>query len=202
MTTDAGRPSDLQPRVRGGYMRLYAAHVGRLPKAEADAILASIPAEARQAIGGVGLFGWLPYAVNLAYTQATSAILNETQAREFHRGLLVHASRSPLLNSLVSSVLRVTVTDPSLYLAWLPKGYALLFANVGSWHVVERRPGHAILDLLKLPSEAFTTPGWLQSVGGSLSGLGDLVDVHLPPLEVQSYENELRARFIVRWDSA
>jgi hypothetical protein len=162
------------PCVRVRYMQVFAGSVGRLPEADRGPIRAAVSSAAWAAIDGGPLLGWLPLDVNLVCTRAVSERLGPERSHELFRKLLVDTARTPLLLGLVHGVLRVAVRDPGLYLPWISKGFTLMFQNAGKFSVLERRPGEALLELGRLPTECARDALWIRSAGSSLSGVFDI----------------------------
>jgi hypothetical protein len=182
-------------------MQTFVAQVGRLPPEDARAIRAKVPAEVWQRIESAGALSWLPIDVNLACTHAVAECLEPQRAHKFFRELLRITAESPLLLALVEAVLRVTVVDPGLYLASLPRGYALMFREMGKWEVLERVPGRAVLELRDLPANIVTDRIWVGSVASSLWALFDIgnLEGQVRILEVDT--NARRVTFRMEWSA-
>jgi hypothetical protein len=158
-------------------MQTFAKHVERLPAEDRTAIRDVVPPETWAAIESAGLLGWLPVSVNLECTRAVSTRLGPERTHQFFRELLLAAIDTPLLRGFVQAVLRVAVPDPGQYLPWLARGFELMFRDAGTWAVIEREPGWALLELKDLPRESVTDKVWINSVASSLAGLMDLTNI-------------------------
>lgn len=180
-------------------MRMFSAHLERLPPSDFSAIRQDIPTDVWQAVQTAARFSWLPLEVNLACTRAVHDRLGEAESQDFFRGLILATTASPLLGSLVASVLRIAASDASLAIVGIPKGYDLIFRDVGRWQIIERTRGRTILELRDLPLGCFTTPGWIGSVVGALRGLGDLVKLQISSVSAQVDEPSRKVRFIGEW---
>lgn len=165
------------PAVRGQYMQMFAAHIGRLPQEDRHAISSVLPEAVWQQIESAGVFGWLPIEVNLVCTRAVAESLGKERTHQFFRSLLLDAMRSHLLRALVDGVLRVAVRDVGLYLTWVGKGFDLMFRDVGRWDVIERVPGRAVLRLSGLAPECIRDEIWIQSLASAMCAFEDLVGV-------------------------
>ena len=182
-------------------MQTFVAQIGRLPPEDARAIRAKVPAEVWQRIESAGMLSWLPMDVNLVCTHAVREHLGPKRAHEFFRDLLRVTAESPLLRALVETVLRVTVVDPGLYLASLPRGYALMFRNVGKWEVLERVPGRAVLELRELPADIIADRVWVESVASSLCALHDLGNLEGQAGILEVDPNARRVTFRIEWSA-
>jgi hypothetical protein len=180
-------------------MQTFARHVESLPAEDVAAIRAAIPAETWAAIESAGLLAWLPLETNLACTRAVATRLGPERTNRFFRELLMAALDTPLLRGFVQGVLRVAVPDPSQYLPWLARGFELMFRDAGTWNVLERAPGWALLKLGDLPRESVTDSIWLKSVASSLLGLHEIVEIEGT---VVVHEVDLKAHtvtYAARW---
>lgn len=158
-------------------MQTFAKHIERLPEEDRTAIRAAVPEQTWVAIDSAGLLAWLPLEMNLACTRAVAARLGPDRAQQFFRELVLAAIDTPLLRGFVQGVLRVAAPDAGQYLPWLARGFELMFRDAGSWKVLERAPGWALLQLRNLPRESVSDSMWIKSVASSLYGLMDLTGV-------------------------
>lgn len=189
-----------QPAVRARYMQTFIKHVGSLPTEDRVAIRSAITAETLASIESAGLLAWLPLETNLICTRAVATRLGPERTNQFFRELLMAALDTPLLRGFVQGVVRVAVPDPGQYLPWLARGFELVFRNAGSWTVLEREPGWALLQLRDLPHESVTDLPWLKSVASSLLGLHDTVGIEEGTVVV--HEVDVKARtvaYAARW---
>jgi hypothetical protein len=180
-------------------MQTFAKHLESLPAEDRAAIRDAVPAETWTAIDSAGLLAWLPLGTNLACTRAVATRLGPERANRFFRDLLMAALDTPLLRGFVQAVLRVAVPDPGQYLPWLARGFELMFRSAGSWTVLEREPGWALLQLGDLPRESVTDSIWIKSVASSLLGLHDLMELD-GTVVVREVDAKARTvTFALRW---
>lgn len=152
-------------------MQVFAAHVGRLPPADRERILGSVPENLWAEIAAASALTWLPFETNLVCTQAVARALGPERTHEFFQTLLLSTFRTPLLQSLVDAVVRKLGADPSTSLFWVARGFDLMFEGCGTWHVAARREHIASLQVMGLPFVVASDPVWIQSVASALSAL-------------------------------
>jgi hypothetical protein len=183
-------------------MQTFAKAIDRLPAEDRDAIRAAVPAETWAAIDAAGLLAWLPLDTNLTCTRAVANRLGPERSHRFFRELLMAAIDTPLLRGFVQGVLRVAVADAGQYLPWLARGFELMFRNAGTWSVLEREPGWALLQLGGLPRESATDLIWIKSAAASLLGLQDFMGLDGTAVV---HEVDVKARTVTyacRWKNA
>lgn len=160
------------PEIRGRYMQTFLDAVEDLPAADVRAIREEMTEAVWRQIRDVNAFGWLPIEVNLVATHALVNRLGPRRSDEFFKQLLFTTWQTPLLRGLISAVLRVVGRDPTGYLAWIGKGFDLMFRNCGTWRVIEKdKLGRAIVEVVGLPPQYAEDRIWLQSVASALSAL-------------------------------
>jgi hypothetical protein len=158
-------------------MQTFAKHLYGLPAEDRAAIGGAVRTEVWASIESAGLLAWLPLEANLMCTKAVAVRLGPDRANRFFRELTLAAIDTPLLRGFVQGVLRVVVADAGQYLPWLARGFELMFRDAGTWIVLEREPGWALLQLRDLPRESVTELLWIKSVASSLLGLHDLMSI-------------------------
>jgi hypothetical protein len=163
--------------------------------------LAVLPAEVHQAITGASGLDWLPVSLNLTMTQAIYEGLGEAEADRFFRAHTLASFEGPLLQTMVSSGVRILGLDPASFGRWVPKGWHLLFRGVGEWTVVPPSPGVAVvsLTLAQLPQPCADHPVWLRSVARSLDALLDLAQVRGSADLLPRDRGSGQATFELRW---
>jgi hypothetical protein len=152
-------------------MQTFVAHLDRLPEADRSAIRALVADETWRDIEQAGTFSWLPIDINLVCTRAVAQCLGPKRTDEFFRTLLLATFKTPLLQKLVDAVVRMLGSDPSVSLAWVSKGFQIMYKDSGSWRVTEQEPGNALLAVEGLPHQAITDRVWHESVASALGAL-------------------------------
>lgn len=163
--------------VRGRYMQTFLQRVDQLPEVDRNRIRGALGEAACAAIEQAHALTWLPFDYNLSLTRAVGQTLGPRRTDLFFREVMLDAFQSPLLKTLVDSVVRLLGTDTGVFLGWVSKAFELMFKNVGSWEVVERDSESASLQVTGLPPEALDDTIWLASVASSLSSLFELAKV-------------------------
>ena len=152
-------------------MQTFAAHVDHLPAADRDGIRALVHEDTWREIEQAGTFSWLAFDTNLICTRAVAQHLGPKRTDEFFRTLLLATFKTPLLQKLVDAVVRLIGSDPSVSLAWVSKGFEIMYKDSGSWHVKEQQPGNALLVVEGLPPRAASDRVWHESVASALGAL-------------------------------
>lgn len=165
------------PVVRGRHMKSL---VEALQRWEGGARpLALLPAGALQTVTRASGLDWLPMALNVQVTRAVYDGLGALEADRFFRAHTLASFEGPLLQTLVSTGVRMFGLDPASFARWVPKGWHLIFRGVGEWSVGEGGAGGAslALTLRRLPAECADDPVWLRSVSRSISAIFDVTRV-------------------------
>lgn len=188
-----------RPVVRGRHMKSL---VGALEAWEGGARpLALLPAEALRTISGAGGLDWLPMALNLQATRAIYDGLGAAGADRFFRAHTLSSFDGPILQTMVTTGVRILGLDPASFARWVPKAWHMIFRGVGEWTVGAQPPGatSVLLTLGSLPSECADDQVWARSVARSLDALFDLARVRgtvdLPPRAHGGREVQLELRW-------
>lgn len=167
-----------QPVVRGRHMKALVAALEGWPGGTRP--LALLPADPLRIIASASGLDWLPVALNLQVTQATYQGLGALEADRFFRAQTMASFEGPILQTMVSTAVRMFGLDPASFARWVPRAWHMIFREVGDWTVGALPPGATAvpLTLARLPAECADHPVWLRSVSHSLSALFDLARVH------------------------
>lgn len=191
-----------RPVVRGRHMKsLVAALEGWEGGARP---LAMLPGGVLQEVARAGGLDWLPLALNLQVTQAVYDGLGSAEADRFFRGHSRASLDGPILQTLVSTAVRMFGLDPVSFARWVPRAWHMLFRGVGEWAVPELEPKatSAVLTLAHLPADAIDHPVWVRSVARSVESLFDLAQVkgvvEVPPRAHGATKVEFRLRWTRR----
>jgi len=163
--------------------------------------LALLPPEALRSIAAASGLDWLPVAVNLQVTQAIYDGLGSAEADRFFRAHSVASLHGPILQTLVSTAVRMFGLDPVSFARWVPRAWHMIFRGVGEWQVEELQPGatSAVLTLASLPPSCADHATWVRSVSHSMGALFDLAKVQgvvdVPPRA----QGATRVTFQLRW---
>lgn len=194
-----------RPVVRGRHMKSL---VGALEVWDGGARpLALLPAEALGTISSAGGLDWLPVALDLQVTQAIYDGLGSAEADRFFRAHTLESFEGPILQTLVSTGVRIFGLDPVSFLRWVPRGWHLIFRGVGEWRVPAVPPGatSVALVLASLPGECAEHAVWVRSVARSIAAVLDLArvagSVELLPRARGGREVHLSVRWSARQDA-
>ena len=186
------------PSVRARHLKTNLEALDRLPEREAVRCLL-----AEQLLRGIAQahgFDWLPIAWDVAIVRAVHAALGPEAQDAFARSLLLESFDGPLLGSLVRTAVNLFGLDADRWVRWIPKGWALVFRDCGSWTIEAARVGEIRLRLDGLPRVCLEDLLWPRSVASSLSALQ--VRVGVPGETVLEAADVARrvATFMVRWE--
>lgn len=148
--------------------------VARLPQTDYAAIHGDISEETRDVVEHAPLLAWVHMAHNVEVTRAISLQLGPAGTRAFYRSFLGVVYESPLMRNFMQAALRISQRDVGLGLRLMPRGYDLIFRNVGTWMPLEIHGNAAELSLRGLPAICMERELWLDSVAGSLESVFDL----------------------------
>lgn len=155
--------------VRARHMKSRLEAIRQLPAADAERVLARIPAELQRRVAEAASIEWIDMNVDLDVTRAIYLGLGQARFERFFRDAQAEAFSGPLLKVFVEAVLRVFRVDAAAFAGWIGKGWPLVFRNCGTWRVERVTPGDARLRLEGLPPECARHDVWLRSVSHSLS---------------------------------
>ena len=166
-----------RPVVRGRHMKALLTAVAAWPTGERVAPLVKVAT--LDAVARAGGLDWLPVALNLELTQAIYDGLGPLEADRFFRAQTLASFDGPILQTFVSTAVRIMGLDPASFGRWVPKGWNMIFRNTGDWEIAEPPPGSTAVTLTlgKLPGDCADHPVWPRSVARSLEALLDLARV-------------------------
>jgi hypothetical protein len=163
-----------------------------------------VPAELRSAVVQAGGLDWLPVALNLALTQVAYDGLGPVEADRLFRAHTRASFEGPILQTFVSTAVRILGLDPASFARWVPKGWHLIFRGVGEWSVEAPGPGatSVLLRLGKLPGDCADHPVWGRSVARSLDALLDQAQVSGAVALQPRAQGARELQFVMRWSGA
>lgn len=156
--------------TRGRYMKDYLAAVRRLPPTKQDAVLRGLEALVEQ-IESAANSEWLPIETNLALTDAIFRELGTEDADTFYQNWLRRQVGTPLWSSLVATALKLFGLDPGGVAKWVPKAFALMYRDYGTFNVDRVGPAQAVLHLTEMPVELVHSFNWQRSVCSGMYAL-------------------------------
>jgi hypothetical protein len=180
-------------------MKTFLEEVDRLPAGDAAAIRERIGAPGIQAIETAGFLSWLPVASNLEATRAVTAVLGAKRSHAFFAELGSASYRTPLMQGLVRAVAATAGHDPARFLEWTQKAMTILFADMGTWRVVDRTKESAVLVADDLPAEVAADEIWLTSVAATLESVLTLAQRDGVVRGTAPARDRRRVEFHVRW---
>ncbi len=189
-----------EPSVRARHLKQTLAAVDRTPARAA--VRGALAPDVLAAIEASHGFDWLPVGHDVALVRAIHGALGPEGHHAFSRATILEAFDGPLLGPLIRVALAVKGRDPAGWVRWIPKAWALMFRDCGSWSVDRIAPDGAELTLDGMPAACFDDPVWPGSVASSLSallaGAGAAGETRL----VARDPGPRRARYAFRWEPA
>jgi len=163
--------------VRGRHMKSLVAALERWDGGARP--LALLPADALATVSGAGGLDWLPLALNVRVTQAVYDGLGAAEADRFFRAHTMASFEGPILQTMVTTAVRMFGLDPISFARWVPRAWHMIFREVGVWRVPEPAPATTsiVLTLAELPAACADHQVWHRSVGRSVVALFDLAQV-------------------------
>lgn len=152
-------------------MKTFVAHIGRLPGEDRQRIRAHIPDNIWREIETSSALAWLPFETNFVCTHAVASSIGPDRTHDFFKTLIISTSRTPILQSLVISVVSKFERDRTGALYWIAKGFELLFKDSGAWRVLHKTASGGELQVQGLPFLVANDEIWIQSVSSALSAL-------------------------------
>ncbi len=161
-----------KPEVKARHMKSLLAALDRHP--EAAAVRRRLDPRLLAAVEESSGLEWQPLQWNLELTRAVREELGGEGTHAFFRHALLEAFGGPLLGFLVDCAVRVFGIDPASWARWVPRGWALVFRDCGTWSVAESAPGRVAFHFDGVPAACAADRIWLQSVASSLGAIVDL----------------------------
>lgn len=164
--------------------------------------LALLPAETLSVIGKAGGLDWLPVGLNLQVTEAVYDGLGAAGADRFFRAHSLASFDGPILQTMVTTAVRMFGLDPVSFARWVPRAWHMIFRETGAWRVPEAPPAASslVLTLEGLPPECADHQVWHRSVSRSISALFDLARVPGVANVQPRTKGEREVRFSLRWE--
>lgn len=187
-----------EPSVRARHLKATLTRVELAP--EARAILGALPAgyatRVQESYGG----DWLPVELDVVLARAIRDHLSPAQHHDFCVNAVAASFQGPLLGTLVHVASGILGKDVRRVAAWVPKGWALLFRDVGAW-TVEPHPSapEVRLTLSGLPAVCTAEESWVRACAASLSAVCPLAGV-TGRVTLEGLDRpQGRAEFLLRW---
>jgi hypothetical protein len=157
-----------EPAVRARHLKSVLATIDTLPSGGAarEALPRRLVEDVERATG----FDWLPLDHDVELVRASAAVLPDEEFEQLWRGVVLEEIEGPLLGLLMRTAVRMFGHDPAEFARWVPKGWAMIFRDVGVWTSCHVAAGGAVLRLQGLPA-ACRDPLFLRSVACSLGAI-------------------------------
>lgn len=188
-----------EPRVRARHLKATLARVALSPRQAA--VLAALPPgyaeRVEEAYGG----DWLPVDLDVDLARALRRALSTAEHHAFCVGAVRSSFEGPILGTLVHAAVAVLGRDVRRIAAWVPKGWALTFREVGAW-TVRPAPDRLLVELTLsgLPPACTADEDWATSVASSLSAICDLAGVEGRVRLARLDAAAARADYLLRWE--
>jgi hypothetical protein len=158
----------IEPSVRARHLKSALAAVDALPHGRA--LREALPARMVRDVEHANGFDWLPIEHDVALTLASASILPVDEFERLWRAVVLDAIEGPLLGLLMRTAVRMFGYDPTEFSRWIPKGWAMVYRDVGTWTSCHATDQGALLRLEGLPP-ACRDPIFTRSVACSLAAI-------------------------------
>lgn len=187
------------PVVRGRHLKSLASFLQERPGG--TTALALLPPDWLPQVTGASGLDWLPVERNLVITRATYDALGQAEADRFFRDHTLASFHGPILQTMVTSAVRILGLDPVALARWVPKAWHLIFRGCGEWGLEEVTPGARLVTLTLggLPAACAEDPVWLRSVARSLEAVLELARVRGVAALLPRPRGARQAVFQLRW---
>jgi len=118
-------------------------------------VLENISSEAKERVRLASRVEWLPIEIMYEATAVLTEIIGPEKSEEFFRQMWKSVLDAPIFRSLISGIRSLGARSPAAYLKHTPRGYALVFREVGSMSVSERTEFTMVLEFHDLPKRCF-----------------------------------------------
>lgn len=188
-----------EPSVRARHLKSALVTAAALPRGAAlrEALRPGLVADVERATG----FDWLPAEHDVEIVRASAAVLPPDQFERLWRGVVLDGIEGPLLGLLMRTAVRMFGHDPAEFARWVPKGWAMVFRDVGVWTTCTVTGGLAVLRLQGLPPVC-RDPVFLRSVACSLGAIPVLTGRSGGARVVDASPEHCAASFEVSWGVA
>jgi hypothetical protein len=158
----------VEPSVRARHLKSALEAAAALPRGREliDALPRGLVADVERATG----FDWLPVEHDVEIVRTSAAVLPPDLFDRLWRAVVVEGIEGPLLGLLMRTAVRMFGHDPAEFARWVPKGWAMVFRDVGVWTTCTVGDGSARLRLQGLPL-ACRDPAFPRSVAASLGAI-------------------------------
>ena len=157
-----------EPSVRARHLKSALAAAAALPLGQA--LLEALPPRLVEDVERATGFDWLPVEHDVAIVRTSAAILPPEQFERLWRAVVLEGIEGPLLGLLMRTAVRMFGHDPAEFARWVPKGWVMVFRDVGVWTTCAVSDGSARLSLQGLPP-ACRDPAFPRSVAASLGAI-------------------------------
>lgn len=185
-----------EAEIRARYLKVTLAALAETT--DGQRVLAAIPPAARTAIDASSGMDWIPADLDLAVIHQVYGLLPAADARWLIRSAAKRVTNSPLLETLVSTVVFLVASTPDGLAAQLPRAWDLVMRGAGEWRLSNREAGAATMELYRAPHDLRTDPYWPLSVSHALEAI---FDISGEPGGTCTYEPAPTGplRFMLRW---
>lgn len=171
-------------------------HVGA-----AEAIEASVGPETIRDIRESVVLGWLPMEVNVEITHAVRRILGPRRACDVFRAMVLREYQTSLFKPMIDSARRLMGLTPGTFVKLAPKGWGLVFRNVGSPEPRDIAATEARLRISDLAPACVHDDVWIQAVRCSFTTAFDLTNTR-GEVTIENADLERRSvEYVFRWST-
>lgn len=188
-----------QPSVRARHLKSALAAADALPGGAA--VRAALPPRLLADVERASGFDWLPVDHDVAIVRASADVLPPEGFDRLWRAVVLDGIEGPLLGLLMRTAVRVFGHDPAGFARWVPKGWAMIFRDVGVWTSCAVAADAALLRLDALPPPC-RDPVFPGSVAASLGAIPLLAGRPGGARVLEAAEAGGGVLFEVRWGAA
>jgi len=190
-----------EPRIFASFVQGSLDTLASLDAAVAEKARARIKPETLAAVKEAGAFGWLPVSLDVEITECLFSAAGTERACQAMRENLVATCDQPVLRPLVQGAFAIFGRSPARALAWVPRGWTLLYRDCGTMHFEPGAPGATCARLVSegLPPEITCSPNYLVGSAAAFSGMFKVLRVE-GRCELAKLQGA-RAEFALRWSA-
>ncbi len=157
--------------VRARHMKNFLRCVEAQEPSKRDVILGGIPTEDMALIRESSTLAWLPMTINARATEVAWNALGRGGREMFFLRLGVADFDSTLLNTLLSSAVRLFGVDPGRILRWTPRAWTQIYRDATRIEVEVTSDASLRMRFEGLPRCLARAEGWMDSVPATMVAL-------------------------------
>jgi hypothetical protein len=118
---------------------------------------------------------WMPLELNREFVRAITAELGVPAGEAFFHRIYAEMLQGPVFSALFRGIRALGARSPGAWLKHAPRGYAMIFRDVGRVEIGARTENSLVLEYHELPLEVFEDDGaWVRYAAASYLGAFDV----------------------------